>query len=118
LAGLAAGGGLGVLETAGGETGAGGGGAITLGAEGAGAAGGGGATFGATGSFADSLAASFSSSICSLVRTNAETEGGATGFSSAGSGTSDFAVSADFLANSSFKDSAEMLSTVLEALFT
>lgn len=106
------------METAGGETGPGDGGAIALGAEGGGGAGGGGAPFGATGSFADSFAASFSSSICSLVRTNAVTEGAATGFSSAGSDVSVFAVSADFLANSSFKDSAEMLSTVLEALFT
>ena len=101
------------METAGGETGPGDGGAITLGTEGGGA-GGGGTAFVATGSFADS----FSSSICSLVRTKAVTEGAATGFSSAGSEVSVFAVSADFLANSSFKDSAEMLSTVLEALFT
>ena len=102
------------METAGGETGPGDGGAISLGAEGGGEAGGGGAAFVATGSFA----VSFSSSICSLVRTKALTEGTATGFSSAGSEVSVFAVSADFLANSSFKDSAEMLSTVLEALFT
>ena len=111
---LATGGGTGALETAGGETGPGDGGTITLESEGGGGAGGGGTAFVATGSFADS----FSSSICSLVRTKAVTEGAATGFSSASAEVSFFAVSADFLANSSFKDSAEMLSTVLEALFT
>jgi hypothetical protein len=105
------------LETAGGETGPGDGGAITLGTEGGGA-GGGGTAFVATGSFADSFAISFSSSIYSLIQTKTVTEGAATGFSSAGSEVSVFAVSADFLANSSFKDSAEMLSTVLEALLT
>jgi len=57
------------------------------------------------------------------VRTNALAEGaaiGAAGASSACTASGAAAVSSAFalLANSSFKDAAEILSTVLEALFT
>ena len=69
---------------------------------------------------AASLAASFSCSISSFVRTKEAGDGGATGAASATSSTdSAFDAGSLFsLANSSLIDSAEILSIVLDALFT
>jgi hypothetical protein len=107
---------LGAAIGGGAARGGGGGPAGAGGAAGAGA----GAVAAFAASFSASIAASFSSTTCSLVRTKALADGAAIGaagvsFTATSLGA---AASVVLLPNSSFKDSAEILSTVLEALFT